>query len=58
MNINIDGVSVNSNSFILEYKVGDNSTCGSIDITYFPLEAVLLFQNYIYLKIFSILEKF
>ena len=40
MNIEIDGISVKTNSFILEYKDGDNQTCGSVIVNYFPSEAV------------------
>lgn len=40
MNIEVDGISVKTNSFILEYKDGDNQTCGSVIVNSFPSEAV------------------
>lgn len=41
MSIEIDGISVKTNSFILEYKDGDNQTCGSVVVKSFPTEAVI-----------------
>ena len=52
MNIEIDGISVKTNSFILEYKDGDNQTCGSVIVNYFPSEAVFFLCNNIKTNIY------
>lgn len=49
MKINIDGITINTNSFMIEFKNGQNTTCGSIDILSFQSEAVILY--YLYFKI-------
>lgn len=40
MSIEIDTIKVKTNSFLLEYKNGDKSICGGIDILNFPSETV------------------